>query len=169
VAGFGIPVATVTVMTPTRTAFGFAGWVVLPYVAAVLGALYSGPEFYSELRRPGWSPPAWLFGPVWTVLYGMMGVAAGVVWVRHKVRGAGPALGLFLVQLLLNAIWSPLFFGLRRPDLALIDIVALWALIGATVVAFWRKRPVAGALLVPYWLWVSFATALNFEIWRLNG
>ena len=156
-------------MNPTRRWLGFAGWVVLPYLAAALGTIYSGPEYYSELRRPSWSPPAWLFGPVWTVLYGMMGVAAGLVWVRHGWRGAGTALGLFLVQLVLNAVWSPLFFGLRRPDLALIDIVGLWVLILATVVAFWRKRVVAGVLLVPYWLWVSFATALNFEIWRLNG
>lgn len=147
---------------------GFTAWVVLPYLAAAAGALYSGPEYYSELRQPTWAPPAWLFGPVWTVLYGMMGVAAGLVWVRFGWRGARPALGLFLLQLVSNGLWSVLFFGLRRPDLALADILLLWILIGATLVAFWRLRSVAGALLVPYWLWVSFAAGLNYEIWRLN-
>jgi tryptophan-rich sensory protein len=121
------------------------------------------------LSKPAWNPPAWLFGPVWTVLYLMMAIAAWLVWRKMGFSGAAGAMGIFAVQLALNAAWSPLFFGLRNPAAGLVDIAALWIAVGVTLIAFWRVLPLAAVLLLPYWLWVSFATALNFAIWRRNG
>jgi tryptophan-rich sensory protein len=147
------------------------------FIALCLGVSAAGAWFtsgsvatwYPALRKPVWSPPAWVFGPVWTVLYVMMATAAWLVWRKAGVSGAPGALGIFALQLALNAAWSPLFFGLRSPGAGLTDIVALWIAIGATLFAFWRIVPLAGVLLVPYWLWVSFATALNFALWRMNA
>lgn len=141
------------------------------FVAAGAGAGFTSSSvinWYPTLRKPSWNPPAWIFGPVWTVLYLMMAIAAWLVWrSRGFHEGAGP-LGMFALQLALNALWSPLFFGLRNPWAGLVDIVPLWAAILATLVCFWKISPLAGTLLVPYWLWVSFATALNFMIWKMN-
>lgn len=149
---------------------GLAGWLLVSFIAAAIGAAASvqAGAFYGELVRPAWAPPANVFGPVWTVLYALMGIAAWLVWRVGGFRGPGAALGLFLAQLAVNALWSWLFFGWQRGALAFADIVLLWGLVAATVVAFWRIRPLAGALLVPYLLWVSFAAALNFAVWRLN-
>lgn len=150
--------------------FGLAIWLFLCFAAAALGAIASAnaPEFYAQLSRPDWSPPAWLFGPVWTVLYLLMGIAAWLVWREKGFRGAPVALALFLVQLALNSLWSWLFFAWRQGALAFVEIVLLWALIVATTVAFWRIRPLAGILLVPYLVWVTFAAVLCLAIWRLN-
>jgi len=126
------------------------------------------PTWYAALRKPSWNPPNRVFGPVWTALYVLMAVAAWMVWRTTGVRGAPVALGLFVVQLALNAAWSPIFFGLRKPGWAAVDLVALWAAIVATGVAFSRVRPLAGYLLLPYLAWVTFAGALNVAIWRLN-
>ena len=136
-------------------------------VAAISGASTSGAvrDWYPTIAKPAWNPPSWIFGPVWTALYAMMAVAAWLVW---RQAGWGGALGWFAVQLALNAAWSPLFFGLHRIDLALLDIVALWVAIAGTMVAFWKITPVAGWLFVPYLAWVSFAAALNFSLWQLN-
>jgi tryptophan-rich sensory protein len=120
------------------------------------------------MQKPAWNPPNWIFGPVWTALYTMMAVAAWFVWKRGGFAARHIALSLFLLQLLINALWTPLFFGLRNPALAFVDIVLLWLALLATVVAFWKVRPLAGALLVPYLAWVTFASALNFAICRLN-
>ncbi|MEE7560368.1 tryptophan-rich sensory protein, partial [Xanthomonas sp. Kuri4-2] len=117
---------------------------------------------------PAWAPPGWLFGPVWSVLYGMMAVAAWLVWRERGWRGAGGALALFLVQLALNAAWSWLFFAWHRGGAAFADILALWLVLGATTLAFARRQRLAGVLLVPYLLWVSFALALNYTVWHLN-
>lgn len=127
----------------------------------------AGP-FYAKLVRPDWAPPASVFGPVWTVLYLLMGVAAWLVWRVGGFQAARFALTLFLVQLALNALWSWLFFGWHRGALAFADIVLLWLAILATLVAFWRISLLAGVLLVPYFLWVSFAAALNYSIWQRN-
>jgi translocator protein len=124
--------------------------------------------WYPALQKPAWTPPSWIFGPVWTILYLMMALAAWLVWRRRDPAGVNGALGLFAFQLVLNAAWSPLFFGLKNPLAGLLDIIPLWASILATVVSFWKISPASGALLIPYWLWVSFATALNFAIWRMN-
>ncbi len=147
---------------------GLIGWLVLCYGAAALGAQFMPGPWYEQIAKPAWTPPGWLFAPVWTVLYGMMAIAAWMVWREHGFGGAQGALLLFVVQLGLNAMWSWLFFGLQRPGLALFDIVALWCAILLTVIAFRRHDQTAAALMVPYLAWVTFAMALNFELWRLN-
>ncbi len=116
-----------------------------------------------------WNPPGWVFGPVWTALYAMMAVAAWMVWRRGGFGMQRFPLVLFVTQLALNALWTPLFFGLHRPDLALVDIALLWLAIVSTVATFTRVHRGAAALLVPYLAWVSFATFLNLTIWRLNS
>ncbi len=141
-------------------------------VAAGLGnwaTTLSVSSWYQQLARPAWTPPDWVFAPVWTALYMMMATAAWLVWRQHGLSAARWPLALFLVQLALNVLWSVIFFGLRRPELAAIEIVVLWAAILATLIAFWRRSRVAGWLLVPYLAWVAFAAGLNFEIARLNG
>jgi tryptophan-rich sensory protein len=152
----------------TRSALALVGWLALTFTAAAMGGFFLPGEWYAGLRKPLWNPPNWIFGPVWTVLYTTMAVAAWLVWRRGGFAGQRVALLLFLLQLLLNALWSPLFFGLRNPGIAFVDIVLLWLAVLATVVAFWKTRPLTGALLVPYLAWVTFASALNFALWRLN-
>ncbi len=151
-------------------AAGLIGWLVVCFAASAVGALASvqAGTFYAEIVRPGWAPPGWVFGPVWTALYAMMAVAAWLVWRDGGFRAARVELALFLAQLALNAAWSWLFFHWQLGGAAFVDIVLLWACLAATVAAFWRIRPLAGALLVPYLLWVTFAAALNLAIWRLN-
>ena len=125
--------------------------------------------WYPSLVKPSFNPPAWVFGPVWTALYLMMGVAVFLVWrLGIGAEGVRAALLLFAVQLVLNGAWSLLFFGLRSPAWAFVEIVALWLAIGATAWLFWRVLPAAGLLLLPYWAWVSFAAVLNGSIWSLN-
>jgi tryptophan-rich sensory protein len=138
---------------------------------AASGAIFTAGsvrDWYPMLHKPSWTPPSRLFGPVWTILYLMMAIAAWLVWRRRGFVSVHSPLVLFAFQLALNAAWSPLFFGLKNPSAGLLDIVPLWAAILATIVAFWKISPAAGALLVPYWLWVGFATALNFAIWKMN-
>lgn len=149
---------------------GLAGWLVVSFVASAIGAMASiqAKSFYSLLVRPSWAPPPWIFGPVWTVLYTLMGIAAWLVWRSGGFGSNRQALTLFLLQLAFNALWSWLFFTWHLGVLALVDIVVLWVLIVATLVSFWRVRPLAGALLLPYLLWVSFAAVLNFSLWKLN-
>lgn len=157
-------------LTKHKQLGGLAAWLIGSFIAAAIGgaaSIQAGP-FYTQLARPGWAPPPSIFGPVWTVLYALMGIAAWLVWRVGGFRAARSALTLFLVQLALNALWSWLFFGWHRGALAFADILILWALIVATLVAFWRIRPLAGALLVPYLLWVSFAVALNYSVWQRN-
>jgi translocator protein len=149
---------------------GLVLWLGLAFAAAAVGAVASADAgtFYSQLDRPGWAPPSWLFGPVWTLLYSMMGVAAWLVWKRAGFRGAATALSLFCVQLAANALWTWLFFGLRLGSVALAEIVVLLVLIVLTIISFGRTHRVAAALLVPYLLWVGFATLLTYELWRRN-
>lgn len=144
-------------------------WVALSFSAALFGGQFGPGEWYAALHKPAWNPPNWIFGPVWTALYTMMGVAAWLVWRRGGWGAQAMPLALFLVQLVLNAAWSWLFFGLHRPGLAFAEIVLLWLAILATALAF---RPVSAAafwLLVPYLAWVTFAAVLNFTLWRLNA
>ena len=156
--------------TPGQQLLGLAGWALVACVAAAIGSAASieaGP-FYGQLVRPGWAPPAWLFGPVWTALYALMAIAAWLVWRERGLRGARSALTMFLVQLALNALWSWLFFGWQRGGLAFAEVLVLWAAIAATTVAFWRIRPLAGVLMLPYLAWVGFAAVLNWTVWQLN-
>jgi benzodiazapine receptor len=149
---------------------GLIGWLTLSFIASAIGAVASlqAGSFYIQLVRPDWAPPPSIFGPVWTALYALMGIASWLVWRADGFRPAKVALTLFLIQLALNASWSWLFFGWHQGALAFLDILLLWLLIVATLVAFWRIRPVAGGLLIPYLLWVSFASVLNYFIWQLN-
>lgn len=149
---------------------GLIAWLLLAFAAAALGAIASANAgtFYAELKRPTWAPPGWLFGPVWSALYAAMGVAAWLVWRRRGFAGARGALTLFIVQLAVNALWSWLFFAWRLGGLAFAEILLLWVLIAATVFAFWRISRPAAALLLPYWAWVTFASALCHAIWKLN-
>ena len=155
---------------PTHPFVALAGWLALCFVAAALGGLAStnAPDFYNLLKRPSWAPPPWLFAPVWTLLYAMMAVAAWLVWTeRGWVRGKIP-LRLFVVQLAVNALWTWIFFEWHLGAVAFAEIVVLWLLIAATAAVFWRIHKLAGALLLPYLLWVSFATALNYALWQGN-
>ena len=146
------------------------GWLALCAIAGTLGAIasISAPEFYAALTRPRWAPPAGVFGPVWTLLYTVMGVAAWLVWRERGWARARGALGLFVLQLGFNTLWSWLFFAWHRGALALADILVLLALIIATIVAFARIRRLAAWLLAPYLAWVTFATLLNYSVWQLN-
>lgn len=140
------------------------------FAAAAIGSIASvdAASFYAQLRQPDWAPPASIFGPVWTVLYFLMAVAAWLVWRVSGFRAARTPLVLFLVQLVFNAAWSWLFFAWHLGAASFANIVVLWVLLVATLIAFWRVRPVAGALLIPYLAWVSFAAALNYAVWQLN-
>ncbi|MGW4940162.1 TspO/MBR family protein [Actinoplanes sp. NPDC004185] len=147
-------------------------WGLLPFAAAVAAAALIGglgvagtAAEYQNLDQPSWAPPSWLFGPVWTVLYAMIAVAGWLVWRR---TGWNRALTVYAVQLVLNALWTPIFFGFGQYGLALVDIVAMWLSIGATIFLFRPVSRAAAWLLVPYWAWVTFATALNAAIWSAN-
>ncbi len=145
-----------------------AGWLLLCFSAAGSAVFVKVDGWYAGLNRPAWNPPPWVFGPAWTLLYAMMAIAAWLVWREGGWRTQGRALRLFLLQWLLNALWTPLFFGLHSPGIAFAEIMALWSLLSLTLLAFWQVRRAAGLLLVPYLAWVSFAGALNYTIWRLN-
>lgn len=161
--------------TPNNSTFtgpaawvGLVFWLGLTFAAAWTGSRFQPDEWYARLVQPALTPPGWVFPLVWTVLYIMMGVAAWLVWRRHGLAGAIWPLGLFLVQLGLNALWTYVFFGLKNPGLAFLDIVALWFAILATLISFWQYDRPAGGLLLPYFLWVTFAIYLNLQFWRLN-
>ena len=155
-------------MSRGKTIFGLFGWLLLCFAASAMGALFMPGEWYAALNKPAWNPPGWIFGPVWTVLYAMMAVAAWLVWQRGGFAAQRRPLGLFLAQLALNALWTPLFFGLRQPGLAFAEIILLWLAILATLLAFRPVSRAAAWLLVPYLAWVSFAAVLNGTLWRLN-
>lgn len=143
-------------------------WIAIPLAAGAFGSRFAPGDWYEALQKPSWNPPGWVFGPVWTTLYILMGIAAWIVWRTAEGTARYLPLGLFLAQIVLNGLWSYLFFGLERPGAAFAEIVVLLVFISLTLVAFWRVRPAAGALLVPYLLWVAFASVLNWRLWRLN-
>jgi len=145
---------------PALIAFIFA-----TFCAAALGTFSMPGEWYAALNKPSWNPPPWIFGPAWTLLYTLMAVAAWLVW---KKAGFSRPLVFYFVQLSLNAAWTPVFFGAHAMGLALIVIVVLWVAILMTLLNFWRISHAVGWLIVPYLAWVTFATALNFTLWKLN-
>jgi tryptophan-rich sensory protein len=147
---------------------GLVFWVGLSLLAGVAGSRWMPGEWYAALAKPDWNPPNWIFAPVWTSLYVLMGVAAWMVWVRAGWARGRAALGSFLLQLLLNALWSYLFFGAHLMGWALVEIVGLGSVILVTIIFFARHSTTAATLLVPYLLWVTFATILNTALWRLN-
>jgi tryptophan-rich sensory protein len=159
-----------TRLSTIRQVIGLAGWLLLSFAAAGVGAVASvrAGIFYQQLLRPEWAPPASVFGPVWSVLYLLMGIAAWLVWRQRGFLESGMALWLFIAQLTANALWSWLFFSWHKGAWAFYEILILLVLLLCTVAAFWRARRLAGALLLPYLVWVTFATALCFAIWRSN-
>lgn len=157
--------------TPARhPLLGLAGWLALCFAAAAIGAVASiqAGAFYAQLAKPAWAPPPGVFSPVWTTLYALMAVAAWLVWRQAGHPGRRPALGLFLLQLAVNALWSWLFFRWQLGAAAFADVVLLLALLAATVLQFWRVRRLAAVLLLPYLAWVAFATALTWAVWQGN-
>lgn len=138
------------------------------FAVAATGAFFPPDEWYRSLIRPSYAPPNWVFGPVWSLLYTMMGISGWLVWKSNKRGNKYSALSAFVLQLMLNGAWSGLFFGWHRPDLALIEIVLLWVAIAMTIMLFSQFSRVAALLLLPYLAWVSFASVLNYGFWSLN-
>lgn len=163
------PGQTNVALSRSKTVLGLGGWLLLCFAAASLGAVFMPGQWYAALQKPSWNPPGWVFGPVWTALYTMMAVAAWLVWKQGGFAAQRRGLTPFLVQLALNAAWTPLFFGLHRPGLALAEILLLWLAIVWTIASFWPVHRVAAGLLLPYLAWVSFAAVLNGTLWRLNA
>jgi benzodiazapine receptor len=149
---------------------GLIIWLLISFTVAATGAMASiqAAQFYANMLQPAWAPPAWLFGPVWSALYLMMAVAAWSVWRKGGFSAARVALSLFLLQLVLNALWSWLFFAWHLGALAFIDILIMWVFIVLTIITFKTHNKIAAWLLVPYLAWVSFAAVLNFSVWQLN-
>ena len=153
-----------------KQVFIFMCCLVVCYGVSAIGAAASihARDFYTEVIRPSWAPPGWLFGPVWMVLYTAMAVALWLVWKKVGFRGGQPAIGLFLIHLIPNALWSWVFFAWRLGAWSVVNIVVLWGLIPVGMLLFVRHDRIAGWLLFPYLLWVSFAAVLNITIWQLN-
>ena len=160
-----------------RDWLALAGWIALALAAGAIGGVASlnARDFYATLDRPAWAPPGWLFGPVWTALYVLMGVAAWLVW-RARPAGVGAetttrrrGLALFLIQLALNALWTWIFFAWRSGAWAVAEIVVLWLAIAGTAALFVRTNAAAAWLLAPYLAWVTYAAALTLALWRANG
>lgn len=155
-----------------KSVAGLFFWLGICYFTAWIGAQVSpgiaSSVWYDSIQKPDWNPPAWVFGPVWTTLYTMMGVAVWLVWKNYGFTEAKAALSVFIIQLFLNGLWSQIFFGLQEPGWALIEIILLLTTIILTTILFFKKNRVAGWLMIPYILWVSFATMLNGAIWWLN-
>lgn len=143
-------------------------WIVLAFLPSLAGIVARPGAWYQALDKPVFNPPSWIFGPAWTTLFLLMGVAAWLVWRTSGFGGAKVALSLFVAQLLVNAVWSPTFFALYRMDLAMGVIVVLWGLILATIIAFAQHSALAAWLLAPYLAWVSFAAVLNATLWWMN-
>jgi len=157
---------------PRQNLLALLAWLGITFIAAALGALGSAQArtFYEQLSQPTWAPPGSVFGPVWTILYLLMGIAAFLVWrERHGQPAVNRALGLYLAQLVLNALWSWLFFAWQQGAWAFVDIMALWVILLVTIVAFWRIHSLAGILLLPYLAWVTFAAVLNYTVWQMNS
>ena len=156
-------------LTPMKQFVGLLVSLAVAFSAAAIGAIASvhAAEFYQQLVRPNWAPSPKLFGPVWSILYFLMAISSWLVW-RERGSGAKGPLLLYFVQLGLNALWSWLFFAWHQGQWAFVEIILLWLLISVTLVSFWRVRPLAGALMLPYLLWVSFASVLAFKVWSLN-
>jgi len=156
--------------TSLSQTLGLVGWLALAFATAAVGAIASieASAFYAQLARPAWSPPGCIFGPVWSVLYALMGVSAWLVWREKSAQHRGLALALFVAQLGANALWSWLFFAWHEGALAFADVLFLLALIGAMIATFRSVRRLAAVLMVPYLVWVCFASALTWTVWQAN-
>jgi len=148
--------------------FELLGFIAACFFAALTGALFRPGDWYERLAKPTWRPSNRLFAPVWTFLYFTIAISGWLVWRKAGFAGAALPLAIYALQLVLNAAWTPIFFGLHRPDLAFLDIILLWLSIIATIALFFPIQAAAALLLLPYLAWVTFAGALNFAVWRLN-
>lgn len=155
-------------MSTLLSILGLVGALAITFGAASIASRFPPSSWYATLTKPAWNPPNWVFGPVWGILYILMAVAAWLVWRQVGLIGAAIPLAVYLLQLILNATWSWLFFGRHSLALAFLEILVLWLAIFWTMILFWRLNVISGVLLLPYLLWVSFASALNFTLWRLN-
>jgi len=151
---------------PARSLLMLTGILLVTFCAPLAGMFSPPGEWYASLAKPSWNPPGWIFGPVWTILYIMMAVAAWLVWKSGSPR---LPLGIYGVQLILNAAWTPAFFGAQQIGLAFAIIIALWLAILVTLGSFMRANKLAGWLLVPYLAWVTFAAFLNYTLWQMNS
>ena len=159
-------------MPPKHPYLGLVIFLVVCFAAAGIGGAVTTPKiatWYAALAKPSWNPPNWIFGPVWSALYFCMAIAAWLVWRQKGFTDAKFPLTLFAVQLVLNVLWSCIFFGFEKPGFAFVEVLLLWTAIAATMATFWRLSMIAGVLFVPYLAWVTFASVLNFVVWRLNG
>jgi tryptophan-rich sensory protein len=155
-------------MSNQRSVLGAIVAIVITFGAAFVGSRFPVDEWYTALAKPSWNPPNWLFGPVWSILYLLIAISVWLVWRKEVLRAAILPLIVFLLQLVLNAAWSWLFFGLHELGYAFVEIVVLWVAIVVNTILFWRINPISGILLLPYLAWVTFASVLNYTIWRLN-
>lgn len=153
-----------------RSILSLSAWLAICFLAAAIGSVASinAADFYAQLTQPAWAPPAGVFGPVWTVLYTLMGISGWLVWRKSGFKGAPIALALFLTQLVLNALWTWVFFHWQLGALSFLTICVLWLLILATILSFKQRHIGAACLLLPYLLWVSIATALTYSLWQNN-
>jgi translocator protein len=144
---------------------------VMCQLAGIIGSLFtiqSIPTWYAMLNKPAFNPPNWIFAPVWISLYILMGISFYLIWIKSDVHNFGFLLSVFLLQLVLNAFWTIIFFGLKSPLFAFVEIIVLWLTILICIISFLPISKISSYLLIPYILWVSFAAVLNFELWRLN-
>lgn len=145
------------------------GFIAVCAMVAVSGAYFRPDAWYIALKKPSWQPPDWLFAPVWTILYAMIAVSGWLVWKKTGFAGAPIAFAIYAIQLVVNALWSAVFFGMHRIGASIVVVALMWLAVAANTIAFYAIEPNAGLLLVPYLLWVSFAAFLNITIWRLNA
>ena len=138
------------------------------FIIAFTGSQFQAGDWYESLRKPAFNPPSWIFGPVWTILYIMIAISGWLVWKDAGFTIARSAFITYGIQLILNATWSALFFGLHKPGIAFVGILALWFFILLNILAFWRINRTAGILLIPYHAWVTFAAVLNGTLWFMN-
>lgn len=155
-------------MNKSREIIGLICWLSLSGVVAWFGAQFNTGDWYEQLRKPTWTPPGWIFGPVWSILYILMAVSAWLIWKTDKKLLRKTSLQIYIVKMICNGMWSFLFFGLHEIGWALFDILLLLILIILITILFYRDNKAAGILLIPYAVWVGFATVLNFNIWLLN-
>ncbi|MEX2381759.1 MAG: TspO/MBR family protein [Opitutales bacterium] len=147
---------------------GLVGWLLVSFGVAWFGSRFEQGAWYQELNTAPWTPPGWVFGVAWSILYILMAVAAWLIWRRGGLAANSKALGAYGVQMLFNALWSWLFFGLQKPGFALLDLSLLLVALTTTLFLFWRKSLFAGLLLIPYYLWILYALSLNIWIWVYN-
>lgn len=143
-------------------------WIIICSLAGILGAQFEPGTWYELLQKPSWTPPDWVFPVVWPILYVLMGISAWILWQKERISVYDRAFRWFFAQLILNALWSWIFFGMNLIAIGLVEILLLWVTLLFTILHFWNRNRSAGLLLIPYLLWVSYASALNFAIWQMN-